>query len=131
MVSLPLSEALSLSLSWPGAAVGCSGLLRAPSRIYRSLSVTPLCLQVDRVVPDAEAFPGRDCSCTTPPTCMESMQWCVRGVVEHHDVKEKAKVFVRCDLSHDSHLFPCFSDFPPSILSHLSRFSNVFCVQNT
>ena len=79
------------SLSWPGAAVGCSGLLRAPSRIYRSLSVTLLCLQVDGVVPDAEAFPGRDCSCIAPPTCMESMHWCVCGVVEQHDVKKRRR----------------------------------------
>ena len=52
---------------------------------------------------------------------MESMQWCVCGVVEHHDVKEKAKIFVRCDLSHVSYLFPCFSGFPP-------QFCHIFLV---
>ena len=52
---------------------------------------------------------------------MESMQWCVCGVVEHHDVKEKAKIFVRCDLSHVSYLFPCFSGFPP-------QFCHIFIV---
>ena len=54
-------------------------------------------------------------SCTTPATCMEStcMQWCVCGVVEHHDVKEK----VRCDLSHVSRLSLAFLAFPLTFIA--------------